>query len=62
MNKKLQVITDKGRVRPKNSEVLRLKADTKKAKKLLKWTPQFQGVTGLRKNLIRQLSGMKVRS
>ena len=55
MNKKLQVITDKGRIRPKNSEVLRLKADTKKAKKLLKWSPQFQGVTGLRKNLIKTI-------
>ena len=26
-----------------------------KAKKLLKWTPQFQGVTGLRKNLIKTI-------
>ena len=55
MNKKIQVITEKGRVRPKNSEVLRLKADTRKAKKLLKWSPKFNGVKGLRKNLVKTI-------
>tara|TARA_Y100000766_G_C18338261_1_gene333495 strand:- start:4 stop:501 length:498 start_codon:yes stop_codon:yes gene_type:complete len=59
MDKKIRVITDKGRIRPKNSEVLRLKADTRKAKKLLKWRPKHTGIIGLRKNLIKTITWYK---
>ena len=37
--KKIRIISEKTRIRPKNSEVLRLTASNIKAKKLLNWTP-----------------------
>ena len=55
MNKKIYVTTDTNRIRPKNSEVVRLKADARKAKKLLKWSPKYNGIKGLRKNLIKTI-------
>ena len=39
--KKIKIQREIIRVRPKNSEVLRLTADNKKAKELLKWSPKF---------------------
>lgn len=43
----LKIKEDKNRIRPKNSEVFRLKADNLKALKLLNWQPQFSGSKGL---------------
>jgi|TARA_E500000178_G_scaffold248192_1_gene244824 NAD dependent epimerase/dehydratase len=48
---KKDIIVDKNRVRPKKSEVMRLSADSTKAKKLLKWKPKFYGKDGFRKGL-----------
>ncbi|MFW9972898.1 MAG: GDP-mannose 4,6-dehydratase, partial [Candidatus Odinarchaeota archaeon] len=39
------------RVRPKKSEVNRLKADTQKAKKLLEWSPQYTLESGLKETI-----------
>jgi NAD dependent epimerase/dehydratase len=44
---KLQLKTDKKRIRPKASEVLRLKGDNRKAKRLLGWKPQVTIDEGL---------------
>tara|TARA_A100001011_G_C14271657_1_gene827252 strand:+ start:988 stop:1983 length:996 start_codon:yes stop_codon:yes gene_type:complete len=42
---------DKKRVRAKNSEVFRLLASNKKAKKLLRWRPKYDGLNGFKKGL-----------
>ena len=39
------------RIRPENSEVVRLWADNAKAKKLLNWSPKYAGVDGLTRGL-----------
>jgi len=51
MNTKVVVSTDNARVRPKNSEVVRLVADNSKAKKLFGWEPKYVGTEGFRKGL-----------
>lgn len=51
MDKHIDIIEDKARLRPKKSEVDRLWADNKKAKELLNWSPKFAGVQGLRSGL-----------
>ena len=43
------------RIRPKKSEVDRLCASNKKAKKLLKWKPKFVGKKGLKEALIKTI-------
>ncbi len=48
---KKKIIIDKNRVRPKKSEVMRLSADSSKAKKLLGWQPKFDGKDGFKKGL-----------
>ena len=40
-NKKIKIQSEKKRIRPKNSEVLRLTASNLKAKKLLNWSPEI---------------------
>ena len=47
-NKSIKTIKDKSRFRPKNSEVLRLRADNTKAKKLLEWEPKISLEEGLK--------------
>ena len=42
--KSLKVILEKRRVRPNKSEVLRLTASNKKAKKLLNWSPKINNI------------------
>lgn len=46
-----RIITDKKRIRPKKGEVERLKADNKKAYKILGWKPDYSGKEGLMKGL-----------
>ena len=41
MNKKITIISDQLRLRPKKSEVQRLLASNEKAKKLLNWSPSY---------------------
>ena len=43
------------RVRPADSEVVRLLADKRKAKKLLKWSPKYSGEAGLRVGLTQTI-------
>ncbi len=50
-NFNFKVLTDKKRIRPKNSEVFRLLASNKKAKKILSWEPKFTGVNGFKTSL-----------
>lgn len=47
MGKPIQIVTDSQRVRPENSEVERLLADSSKAKRLLGWEPRVSLEEGL---------------
>ena len=51
MKKSPKIVTDSNRVRPKKGEVFRLKADNRKANKILKWKPIYKGKNGLIKGL-----------
>ena len=51
MNIDIKIISDQARIRPEAGEVYRLKADNKKAKKLLNWKPEYSGKNGLKKGL-----------
>ncbi len=51
MKRKIKIVSDEKRLRPKKSEVDRLKASGLKAKKLLNWEPKFRGKIGLIKAL-----------
>tara|TARA_A100001015_G_scaffold72412_1_gene80377 strand:+ start:6977 stop:7969 length:993 start_codon:yes stop_codon:yes gene_type:complete len=57
--KEVQLIKDKKRIRPKNSEVNRLLASTKKAQILLKWKPQYAGKKGFRKGILKTINWFK---
>tara|TARA_B100001989_G_scaffold233262_1_gene193039 strand:+ start:1842 stop:2828 length:987 start_codon:yes stop_codon:yes gene_type:complete len=48
---RFKVIQDKKRIRPKKSEVERLFSDNNKAKKLLKWKPNYAGIKGFKKGI-----------
>tara|TARA_B110000881_G_C18560001_1_gene509203 strand:+ start:641 stop:1660 length:1020 start_codon:yes stop_codon:yes gene_type:complete len=48
---KIKILSDKKRIRPEAGEVYRLKADNKKARKLLGWKPLYSGKSGLKKGL-----------
>jgi len=51
LGKKLTVIKDAKRLRPQQSEVTRLMADNSKARKLLKWKPEFSIREGLEQTI-----------
>jgi len=51
MNIKLEIITDEARIRPENSEVEKLLADTRKAKELLGWVPKYVLEDGLKETI-----------
>ena len=51
MNKKIKIVEDKKRVRPKNSEVERLKSDFSRAVKILNWKPKYAGEKGFEDGL-----------
>ena len=55
MGKRIDIKTDKKRLRPKDSEVNRLLASNKKAKKLIKWIPQYSGLAGFKKGLLKTI-------
>ena len=50
-NKKLKVIVDKKRIRPKKSEVERLFSNSKKAEKLFNWKPKTKLEDGLKETV-----------
>ncbi|MBI3771282.1 MAG: SDR family NAD(P)-dependent oxidoreductase [Gammaproteobacteria bacterium] len=51
MTKQINIVTDEQRLRPENSEVERLFADNSKAKRLLHWSPEYEGREGLHRGL-----------
>lgn len=51
---------DKSRVRPKDSEVMRLLASNKKAKKLLNWKPSYEYLNGFKKALKETIDWYRV--
>tara|TARA_B100000795_G_scaffold155465_1_gene116617 strand:+ start:9171 stop:10178 length:1008 start_codon:yes stop_codon:yes gene_type:complete len=55
LDKKIRIITDKKRVRPKKSEVDILIANNTKAKKLLNWRPNFSGKKGFELAILKSL-------
>ena len=58
-NKKIKFVSDKERIRPKNSEVNRLLCDNTKAKKLLNWKPNYSKLKGLEAGLVETINWMK---
>ena len=50
---------DKNRLRPENSEVMRLISSNKKAKKILNWEPKYIGNKGLNLGLAKTLNWYK---
>ena len=55
MSTKVEIITDKKRIRPKKSEIEKLKANNKKAKKVLGWRPKMFNRSGLIKGISRTI-------
>ena len=51
LNKEVIIKTDSDRVRPENSEVDRLYADTTKAKRLLDWDPRYTKLDGFKNGI-----------
>ena len=51
MDRKIETVSDEQRIRPAASEVERLYADNSKARKLLKWSPRFAGISGFKQGL-----------
>ncbi len=51
MNVEIDITTDEQRLRPENSEVERLWADNRKARKLLDWAPEYGGRDGFKRAL-----------
>ena len=62
IQREIKVKKTSERVRPHKSEVSRLCASNKKAKKLLKWQPGFVGKQGLRRGLIKTIDWYKKNS
>jgi dTDP-glucose 4,6-dehydratase len=56
MNKNIEIKSDSKRIRPKTGEVDRLYSSNTKAKKLLKWKPNFSGLDGFKKGLVKTIS------
>ncbi|MFZ5979200.1 MAG: NAD-dependent 4,6-dehydratase LegB, partial [Candidatus Zixiibacteriota bacterium] len=51
MNRDIDIVEDKQRLRPANSEVQRLVCDNSKARRLLSWSPEISLETGLKKTI-----------
>jgi dTDP-glucose 4,6-dehydratase len=49
----IAISTDEVRIRPEKSEVVRLRADNRKAAELLGWSPRFGGMEGFRAGIER---------
>lgn len=48
---KIDIISDDQRLRPENSEVERLLSDNTKAREVMGWKPEFEGVEGFKKGI-----------
>ena len=55
----IKIKKETARIRPQQGEVYRLKADNKKAKKLIGWTPEYQNQKGLIKGLKETIDWFK---
>lgn len=53
MGREVRVVTDRARLRPKDSEVERLLADNGKAAKLFGWKPAYAGREGFKRGIAR---------
>jgi len=51
MGLEVECVTDEARLRPEKSEVERLWADNRKARRLLGWEPEYAGLEGFRRGL-----------
>ena len=51
MNRKINIISDEQRIRPKNSEVKRLFGDNSLLKELTDWEPKFGGIDGFKRGI-----------
>jgi len=60
MNKDIKIILDKTRLRPKKSEVNLLLSNNKKAKKILKWRPKYNGKKGFIKGLRETIEWFRI--
>lgn len=52
----IEIETDETRLRPANSEVERLWADNSKARQQLGWSPEFGGVEGMRRGMVKTVN------
>ncbi|MEM8970649.1 MAG: NAD-dependent 4,6-dehydratase LegB [Pseudomonadota bacterium] len=59
MRKEISVVQDQQRMRPKNSEVERLFASTKKISELTDWQAEFSGKEGFERGIIETVSWFK---
>tara|TARA_Y100000389_G_C17467526_1_gene526990 strand:- start:3227 stop:4240 length:1014 start_codon:yes stop_codon:yes gene_type:complete len=59
MDVKITIKSDKNRIRPKDGEVDRLRANINKAKKILKWEPEYKGKIGLKNGLEKTIEWFK---
>ena len=59
MDIKITIKSDKNRIRPKDGEVDRLRANINKAKKILKWEPGYKGKAGLKNGLEKTIEWFK---
>ena len=59
MDIKITIKSDKNRIRPKDGEVDRLRANINKAKKILKWEPSYKGKAGLKNGLEKTIEWFK---
>lgn len=59
METAIDVELDDQRLRPDRSEVERLCASTAKARRLLNWSPEFAGLDGFRRGLVRTVTWFK---
>ena len=55
MQAQIEILTDDQRLRPENSEVMRLWASNDKARELLGWQPRYGGVDGFRRGLAQTI-------
>lgn len=56
MSVKVEIVSDKKRIRPKKSEIEQLKANNKKAKKILGWKPKMFNRSGLIKGICKTIN------
>lgn len=60
MGIEIRIIVDEKRIRPEKSEVQRLSASNKKAKELIGWAPEYDGIDGLKRGLTETISWFNI--